>query len=203
MALNDRNIEIAEKYLSNIAEGIYNRVKAVEEIHPTIANKKSYAYKLWRNKEFRLYLAERSKELMADRYNFKELADASMNRVREMLAIEEREIVEFSSKECSFETMKGFFPDSKEALGFTEIFKRFSKIAMEADELKAVLDEEAAERENKKFTEVKKNNKLNQKRSDDELEKKYGSSVLTPEKLFEKISELTPEQLEILFEHFE
>lgn len=151
MALTDIKIDIAEKYLENIAQGIYNRVKAVEEIHPLIKNKKSYAYKLWREKDFQIYLAERSKEIMAGRYNFKELADTSMARVKEMIGLEEREIIEFSSKECCFETAKGYFPNSKEAIGFTEIFMRFSKMAIEGEELKSILAEEEADRKNQEL----------------------------------------------------
>lgn len=195
MALNELKIDIAEKYLENIAKGIYNRVKAVEEIHPTIKHKKNYAYKLWRDKEFRLYLAERSKELMADRYNFRELADESMKRVREMVALDKRTIVEFSQRECKFETLEGHFPNSKEAIGFSEVFRRFSSIAMEADDLKAILEEEKAERENKKFAEEKKNRKRDQDRDDKRLEMDIERFEVDRQKIMNEEKKSDPKKL--------
>lgn len=156
IALSEIKIEIAEQYLKNIANGIFNRIKAVEEIHPTLKNKHSYAYKLWREKDFKLYLAERVKEVQADDYKFKELSDAALARTREALGLEERIIVGFSSKECCFETTKGLFPDSKEALGFAEVFRKFSSIAIEGEELKNILAEEESTRKDKEFVHKKK-----------------------------------------------
>lgn len=156
IALTEIKIEIAEQYLKNIANGIFNRIKAVEEIHPTIKNKHSYAYKLWREKDFKIYLAERVKEVQADDCKFKELSDAALSRTREALGLEERTIVGFSSKECCFETTKGFFPDSKEALGFAEVFRKFSSIAIDGEELKSILAEEESIRKDKEFKHKKK-----------------------------------------------
>ena len=139
MAMNDLKIDIAEKYLENVAKGIYSRSKAVEEIRPDIKNKASYAYKLWRDKDFRIYLAERTKEIFADKYKFNELADAAMERTKEMLGMQDRTIVAFSPKACIFAKETGAFPDSKEALGFSEVFRKFSSIALEGEDLKAIL----------------------------------------------------------------
>lgn len=156
IALSEIKIEIAEQYLNNIANGIFNRIKAVEEIHPTVKNKHSYAYKLWREKDFKLYLAERVKEVQADKCKFKELSDAALVRTREALGLAERTIVGFSSKSCCFETTKGIFPDSKEALGFAEVFKKFSNIAIDGEDLKNILAEEESVRKDKEFTHKKK-----------------------------------------------
>ncbi len=159
IALSELKIEIAEQYLENIAKGTHNRIKAVEEIHPTVKNKYSYAHKLWRETEFRLYLAERIQEIRREKYQTSELVEAAYKRSRETLGLEERTIVAFSSKACMFERITGIFPNAKEAKEYIEIFEKLERLNIDSEVAKAIFIEDEAKRKRDELVSKKKRDK--------------------------------------------